>query len=42
VFNVADMELIAGMLILMLAIHLSERRAKAAAAAGGASAGGHP
>lgn len=32
VFNVADMELIAGMLILMLAIHLSERRAKAAAA----------
>lgn len=42
VFNVADMELIAGMLILMLAIHLSERRAKAAAAAAGASAGGHP
>jgi len=32
VFNVADMELIAGMLLLMLAIHLSERRAKAAAA----------
>lgn len=33
VFNVADMELIAGMLLLMIAIHLSERRAKAAGAA---------
>jgi signal peptidase II len=27
VFNVADMELIAGMLLLMLAVHLNERRA---------------
>ena len=33
VFNVADMELIAGMLVLMVAIQLSERRAKAVAAA---------
>lgn len=31
VFNVADMELIAGMLLLMAAIHLSERRAARAA-----------
>jgi signal peptidase II len=31
VFNVADMELIAGMALLMIAIQLSERRAKAAA-----------
>ena len=30
VFNVADAELIAGMLLLMLAIHLSERRAEQA------------
>jgi signal peptidase II len=30
VFNVADMELIAGMLLLMLAIHLAERRARKA------------
>jgi signal peptidase II len=31
VFNVADMELIAGMVLLMVAIQLSERRARAAA-----------
>ena len=31
VFNVADVELIAGMLLLMLAIHLNERRAARAA-----------
>ena len=33
VFNVADMELIAGMVLLMAAIQLSERRAKAASRA---------
>lgn len=33
VFNVADMELIAGMVLLMAAIQLSERRAKAASQA---------
>lgn len=37
VFNVADVELIAGMALLMLAIHLNERRAAKAAAAAAAS-----
>jgi lipoprotein signal peptidase len=37
VFNVADMELIAGMLLLMYAVHRNERRAAKAAA--GAKAG---
>ena len=36
VFNVADMELIAGMALLMIAIQLSERRARAADPAGAA------
>ena len=38
VFNVADAELIAGMLLLMLAIHLSERRAEQARRAAGEAA----
>jgi len=37
VFNVADMELIAGMCLLMLAVHLSDRRAARAKAAEGAA-----
>lgn len=37
VFNVADMELIAGMCLLMLAVHLSDRRAARAKAADGAA-----
>ena len=37
VFNVADMELIAGMCLLMLAVHLSDRRAARAKVAEGAA-----
>ncbi len=40
VFNVADMELIAGMCLLMLAVHLSDRRAARAKAAEGAAPAG--
>ena len=39
-FNVADMELIAGMCLLMLAVHLSDRRAARAKAAEGAAPAG--
>jgi signal peptidase II len=40
VFNVADMELIAGMCLLMLAVHMADRRAARAKAAEGAATGG--
>jgi signal peptidase II len=40
VFNVADMELIAGMCLLMLAVHMADRRAAQAKAAEGAATGG--
>jgi len=40
VFNVADMELIAGMCLLMLAVHLSDRRAARAKADEGAAPAG--
>jgi signal peptidase II len=40
VFNVADMELIAGMCLLMLAEHMADRRAAQAKAAEGAATGG--
>ena len=39
VFNVADVELIAGMALLMLAIHLNERRMERARKAAGSQAG---